>query len=536
MNKFLSIIFIIFVSVILSFAANIDELKKAAEQGDAQAQCNLGNCYALGKGVEKNLREAVKWYRKAAEQGDALAQCNLGACYDLGYGVEKNLSEAVKWYRKAAEQGNAPAQYNLGICYDFGKGVEKNPTEAVKWYRKAAEQGLAPAQFGLGICYENGEGVEKNPTEAVKWYRKAAEQGIAEAQFILGVCYDLGNGVEKNLREAVKWYRKAAEQGNAPAQCNLGICYAFGKGVEKNPTEAVKWYRKAAEQGDATAQYNLGICYYKGTGMIQNNIKAYAWIAVASANGYDDATKALQLLKEEMPPLQIERALSLAENYSKGIFDETPKKANATKTGSGFAITANGYIVTNCHVVEDSSKITLVRGGLEYPATIVAADESNDIAILKISSSTIPLPLITSRKTKIGNAVYSMGFPNVQLQGLSPKFTSGLISSLTGLRDDPKHFQISVPVQPGNSGGALVDNRGNVIGVVTAKLSQKAAINTTGTIAENVNYALKSSYVLILLESLPEISDKLMDENSSEMPSDKIAEKLQNSTYFIIAQ
>ena len=500
MKKFLSIIFIIFVSVILSFAANIDELKKAAEQGDAQAQHNLGLCYANG------------------------------------IGVEKNLSEAVKWYRKAAEQGDAQAQFNLGVCYANGDGVEKNPTEAVKWWRKAAEQGVAQAQYNLGICYAFGKGVEKNPTEAVKWWRKAAEQGDAQAQYNLGNCYAFGDGVEKNLSEAVKWWRKAAEQGDAPAQCNLGICYAFGKGVEKNPTEAVKWYRKAAEQGFATAQYNLGICYYKGTGMIQNNIKAYAWIAVASANGYDDATKVLQLLKEEMPPLQIERALSLAENYSKGIFDETPKKESALKTGSGFAITANGYIVTNCHVVEDSSKITLVREGLEYPATIVAVDESNDIAILKISSSTIPLPLITSRKTKIGNAVYSMGFPNVQLQGLSPKFTSGLISSLTGLRDDPKHFQISVPIQPGNSGGALVDNRGNAIGVVTAKLSQKAAINTTGTIAENVNYALKSSYVLILLESLPEISDKLMDENSSEMPSDKIAEKLQNSTYFIIAQ
>ena len=464
MKKFLSIIFIIFVSVILSFAANIDELKKAAEQGDAQAQCNLGVCYHFGNGVEKNLSEAVKWWRKAAEQGDAQAQYNLGVCYALGDGVEKNPTEAVKWCRKAAEQGNAQAQYNLGFCYDFGNGVEKNLSEAVKWYRKAAEQGLASAQYNLGVCYTKG------------------------------------NGVEKNLSEAVKWYRKAAEQGNAKAQ------------------------------------YNLGVCYYKGQGMIQNNIKAYAWIAVASANGYDDATKALQLLKEEMTPLQIERAINLAENYSKGIFDETPKKANATKTGSGFAITANGYIVTNCHVVEDSSKITLVRDGLEYPATIVAADESNDIAILKISSSTIPLPLITSRKTKIGNAVYAMGFPNVQLQGLSPKFTSGLISSLTGLRDDPKHFQISVPIQPGNSGGALVDNRGNAIGVVTAKLSQKAAINTTGTIAENVNYALKSSYVLILLESLPEISDRLMDENSSEMPSDKIAERLQNSTYFIIAQ
>ena len=99
---------------------------------------------------------------------------------------------------------------------------------------------------------------------------------------------------------------------------------------------------------------------------------------------------------------------------------------NATKTASGFAITANGYIVTNCHVVEDSSKITLVRDGLEYPATIVAADESNDIAILKISSSTIPLPLITSRKTKIGNAVYSMGFPNVQMRAFLQNLQAGL--------------------------------------------------------------------------------------------------------------
>ena len=84
MKKFLSIIFIIFVSVILSFAANIDELKKAAEQGYAKAQFGLGICYDFGKGVEKNPTEAVKWYRKAAEQGYAQAQCNLGGCYANG--------------------------------------------------------------------------------------------------------------------------------------------------------------------------------------------------------------------------------------------------------------------------------------------------------------------------------------------------------------------------------------------------------------------------------------------------------------------
>lgn len=120
--------------------------------------------------------------------------------------------------------------------------------------------------------------------------------------------------------------KKAAEQGDAKAQFNLGGCYAFGNGVEKNLCEAVKWYRKAAEQGHAKAQFNLGVCYYYGQGVIQNNIKAYAWFAVASANGDDDATKVLQLLKEEMTPLQVEKAVNLAENYSKGIFDETPRK------------------------------------------------------------------------------------------------------------------------------------------------------------------------------------------------------------------
>ena len=102
---------------------------------------------------------AVKWYRKAAEQGDSDAQCNLGACYYEGNGVGRNKTLAVKWYRKAAEQGDIDAQYNLGLCYFNGNGVRRNMIEAVKWYRKAAEQGDAEAQFRLGWLYENGMGV-----------------------------------------------------------------------------------------------------------------------------------------------------------------------------------------------------------------------------------------------------------------------------------------------------------------------------------------------------------------------------------------
>ena len=90
---------------------------------------------------KKNYTEAVKWYRKAAEQGYASAQCNLGDCYKQGNGVTKDYAEAVKWFRKAAEQGDAVAQLNLGNCYYNGNGVTKDYAEAVKWYRKAAAQG-----------------------------------------------------------------------------------------------------------------------------------------------------------------------------------------------------------------------------------------------------------------------------------------------------------------------------------------------------------------------------------------------------------
>ena len=206
---------------------------------------------------QKNYTQAVKWFRKAAEQGDAAAQNNLGSCYYNGHGVTQDYYEAVKWYRKAAEQGDADAQYNLGVCYERGQGVTQDYYEAVKWYRKAADQGDADAQNNLGVCYDYGHGVTQDYKEAVKWYRKAADQGDADAQCNLGSCYYNGHGVTQDYKEAVKWYRKAAEQGDADAQNNLGACYYNGHGVEKNLTEAVQWLRKAADQGHEHAKESL---------------------------------------------------------------------------------------------------------------------------------------------------------------------------------------------------------------------------------------------------------------------------------------
>ena len=101
-------------------------------------------------------------YIAAAEQGDAKAQCNLGDVYHSEWMGEQNLKEAFKWYKKAAEQGLGDAQLALGKIYYTGEGIEKNYKEAFKWLEKAAKQDIVYAQFTLGEMYYAGEGVEKN--------------------------------------------------------------------------------------------------------------------------------------------------------------------------------------------------------------------------------------------------------------------------------------------------------------------------------------------------------------------------------------
>jgi TPR repeat protein len=124
--------------------------------------------------MAQDLAKAAAIYRKAAEQGDAAAQYNLGIMYDHGRGVPQDYAQAALWYRKAAEQGFASAQLNLGAAYYEGQGVTQDYAQAAAWYRKAAEQGDATAQFNLGAAYCDGQGVAKDYAEAYLWLNLAA--------------------------------------------------------------------------------------------------------------------------------------------------------------------------------------------------------------------------------------------------------------------------------------------------------------------------------------------------------------------------
>lgn len=119
------------------------------------------------------------------------------------------------------------------------------------------------------------------------------------------------------------------------------------------------------------------------------------------------------------------------------------------------------------------------------------------------------------------------------MQGFELKLAKGEIASLSGIQDDARYFQISVPVQPGNSGGALVDELGNVVGIVSAKLSAAAALYTSGEVPENVNYAVKSSFLLGFLESVPKISAKLKEPNTKDMNFSDVVEQTKEAAALV---
>ncbi len=153
----------------------------------------------VGKAVDKTVhyikddsnnegyKQEFKKNLKAAEQGDAQAQFNLGHAYKNGEGVLQDYKQAVKWYRKAAEQGFAEAQFNLGVMYDKGEGVLQNHKQAVKWIRKAAEQGLVKAQGLLGVMYGRGQGVIQNDIMSHMYFNVAAANGDKEAAKVRGI-------------------------------------------------------------------------------------------------------------------------------------------------------------------------------------------------------------------------------------------------------------------------------------------------------------------------------------------------------------
>jgi S1-C subfamily serine protease len=189
-----------------------------------------------------------------------------------------------------------------------------------------------------------------------------------------------------------------------------------------------------------------------------------------------------------MPPL---RALTLS-TLLVGVFlaAGTPVHAESARSGSGFAV-APGVVVTNAHVVERCRGLRVLHGDQARGGRVLAIDREQDLAAVQ-TDLPVPavLPLRAGPALRLGESVVAFGFPLAGALSREGNLTTGNVSALAGLRDDAGYLQITAPVQPGSSGGPLLDEGGNVIGVITAKLDAVAIAKRTGDIPQNVNFAV----------------------------------------------
>jgi S1-C subfamily serine protease len=270
----------------------------------------------------------------------------------------------------------------------------------------------------------------------------------------------------------------------------------------------------------------------QGQVVLQDDVLAHMWFNLSALQGNKDAVFNRDVQEKRMSPSQIERAQQLARNWQPKSSTErirvaesspsqpiTPRqqpsnpqppksKDGAIATGTGFLFGSQDYIITNYHVVKGTSAVKVKFTNNEMiDATVVARDTQNDVAVLKLTKS----PSFQSREMKLGDSsmvrmgdkVFTIGYPHISTMGLNPKYTEGVISAVTGSIDNPTVFQIQVPMQPGNSGGPLFNEKGEVIGLTTSSLSL-LAIESMGAIPQNVNYAVKSNFVRNTISTIPE--------------------------------
>ncbi|HEU4342793.1 MAG TPA: trypsin-like peptidase domain-containing protein [Candidatus Binatia bacterium] len=164
------------------------------------------------------------------------------------------------------------------------------------------------------------------------------------------------------------------------------------------------------------------------------------------------------------------------------------------RNGTGFFITNDGYLVTNNHVVQSATEIVVfLADGRRLQGRLVTTDPENDLALVKVETTTRPLTIRDTRSLSVGEEVFTVGYPLPPLQGLDPKATFGRVNALSGIQGNIRQFQIDVPLQPGNSGGPLIDSKGRVVGIVHARLNP--------LVAQNVNYAVKADYLVGVLSA-----------------------------------
>ena len=207
-----------------------------------------------------------------------------------------------------------------------------------------------------------------------------------------------------------------------------------------------------------------------------------------------------------------------------------PNKIINAASGSGFIISSSGHVITNNHVIEGCNEVKIHYNGEKYKASIIAKDDYNDIALLKANFTPSIIFSIKNGNAELLEDIYVAGYPFGDFFNSSVKITKGIVSSLSGFKNNFSNMQIDAALQPGNSGGPVIDYKGNVVGVAVAKLDLSTMVEIFDSVPENTNFAIKSSVVLNFLNA-----NGIQTKKASEkiMARSKLSETITKGTLFL---
>lgn len=347
----------------------------------------------------------------------------------------------------------------------------------------------------------------------------AATKGSTEAQYLLAnilltraeAAARAGSPSQAQIhyRKAAQWSHKAAMAGHPRAMFFMGYLTREGLGTDRNEAASVRWLTSAAERKVPEAQYLLGGLFLSGRGVRRDARRGAEMLAQAGV-GFLNSGR-LDLARETAA--QLDR-LAPGNSYSARLREELAKPerqrqaaAEGQSTGTGW-VAPGGWVVTNHHVVAGRSKISLaLADGTLVPARVAAEVAADDLVLLAVEDPCALPPAIplAPAEAGMGAEVFTIGFPLSGILGSSPKLSAGMVQGLAGPQGR-EFLQVSAPVQHGNSGGPLVNLRGEAVGVVSAMLASEAAFHSTGEYVENMGFAIRGERLRALLDAHPPVS------------------------------
>lgn len=517
-------------------------LLEGVEKSDPAAM--LAFAYELNSGdlFPSDKAKACEFFLRAAAAGEIAAQLPAGECHLKGkLGSSSDPKEGMRLVGLAANRGEVAAMVGLlDYMRDDGKQKQRvddlankildanEPADAF-WVAAAAER-ICPALVTFSANCLGKQSSQRDECRkcaqadiqvAIRLFEKAAELGNHFAALELaGIFSKRANMVLRNEGKANQWYERAAIMGNPFAQYELAKNFANGTaGLTKDGEQAVRWAREAAMQGQGEAQLLIGALYITGTGVPADGVLGYAWINLAIAKlasgGWDSEKRQAESMRAGLETTLSREDVAEAQRLSREWVEgndilrsarstkATPKVAELARatTGTAFLVSKDGYAVTNRHVVEGCKELRVA--GFGQAIKVVAEDKVNDLALFQISGmhSETALILKDSSSMRQGEDVVVFGYPLNTLLSSGGNMTPGVISALTGLGNNSNQIQITAAIQPGSSGSAVMNRKGEVVGVVSMKLSDSKLVAATGQIGQTLNFAISGGTLKAFLDA-----------------------------------